>query len=126
RLSRELPPAIVQVEFRPSGLQHQQVEMPVLVHVANAFDRETVFAQTGCLSRVGEARSSRREEGLIRFIASSLEFRIGNRMSLVTSAATLIKIDAGFAAFVIIAAPLHREVNQTVPVEVRGMNVDFI
>ena len=47
-----------------------------MVHVANALDRETTFAQTGCLGRIGEIHFS------------------------------IVEIDAGFAALIIVAVPV--------------------
>src|ERR1043166_3483453 len=96
--------------------------MPVLIRVTNSLNRETVFAQAAGPGCVREVRSGRREEAMIRVRPSILGFQIRNRMRLVTS----IQIKARLAALVIVAAPVHSEINKAVAVEIRWINVDFI
>ena len=52
--------------------------------------------QTGCLGRIGEIHFS------------------------------IVEIDAGFAALIIVAAPVNGKINKAIAVEIRRMHVDLI
>src|SRR5262245_2885816 len=93
---REFSLAVVQVDFGSFVLQHDEVEISVLIHIPNAFDHETVLVQTDFRGRIAEVHRS------------------------------IVEIDPRLATLVIVAAPLHGQIDEPVPVEVRRMHVDLI
>src|SRR5882724_6893301 len=91
-----MPMAIIEVNDRLLLFEDEQVQMAVLIDVADALDGEAVFVQTHLCGNVCE----------IHF--------------------TVVEINARPALLHVVAAPMHDQVDEPIAVEVRGMNVDFI